>query len=315
MSLKTGLLFSLFVLGLFVAVFAQESGWKEERQLPPVAVDDFGETCEGGSVSIRILKNDTSRSSYPIVPRWVGEPAHGRTYLNKGEALYIPEKGFHGKDRFAYMLLDAGNKHTDTAWVDVTVFPSTEVTVVVTDETRAGAADGTAKAFPPEVSYIWNTGAKTAIVSDLAPGVYSVTAFSGLGCSQSVQVIIQAGEEQELVTDEPVVPTPEDVLGLSAADADELSGFKPDYRAWPNPFQEVITFDLEVFDPCEVTVEIKDLNGRTIRELSAGYVDVGRVQLTWDGTNEKGVAQSAGLYNAHFQVGEDSGLMKVLLQR
>ena len=67
-----------------------------------------------------------------------------------------------------------------------------------TDETIAGANDGTATA---EVSggsgqgyvYNWSNNATTASVSDLAPGTYSVTVTDANGCSKDVSFVIEPG--------------------------------------------------------------------------------------------------------------------------
>lgn len=64
-----------------------------------------------------------------------------------------------------------------------------------TYESGPGANDGTASASPtggePPYSFSWNTGANTATISQLSPGVYSVSILDANGClaTQSIDVL------------------------------------------------------------------------------------------------------------------------------
>jgi len=66
-----------------------------------------------------------------------------------------------------------------------------------TDETTAGANDGTAAAAAsggtPGYTYMWDNGATTAMIVDLAPGIYSVTATDANGCTETMITIVAVG--------------------------------------------------------------------------------------------------------------------------
>jgi hypothetical protein len=76
---------------------------------------------------------------------------------------------------------------TNTQSAVVTEPPLLTVVVVTTDETSAGANDGTATANvgggTAGYTFAWNNGGTTQMLSGLAPGVYSVTVTDMNGCT------------------------------------------------------------------------------------------------------------------------------------
>lgn len=285
-----------------------------DPKAPPIAKDDFGTTCQGSSVSVNVRKNDTSPAHNSILPYLVGQPTNGQTFLNKGEVLYLPDPDFVGEDVFYYSVLDAGNKLLDTAKVVVTVVPATAIQVTVTDETAPGKGDGTATVLPVDLTYFWSTGAKTQTLAGLVPGTYAVRAFSNSGCSATAQATVKAAVLEVKDVEEP--ESPDDVFGLETILAtDELGGFEPDYKAWPNPFSEQVNLEIEVFYAGELTIEIVDMDGQLVRTFSEGKAEPGFARVIWKGDNDKGVPQSAGVYHAKIQVGAEKEILRIVLQR
>ncbi|MCB0637809.1 MAG: gliding motility-associated C-terminal domain-containing protein [Lewinella sp.] len=85
--------------------------------------------------------------------------------------------------------------------------------IMGTDASCAGTCNGEATATPaggsPNFSYAWSNDATTATITDLCPGIYTVTITDGLGCTatQSVDIIediggppltLDAGQDDEL---------------------------------------------------------------------------------------------------------------------
>lgn len=66
-----------------------------------------------------------------------------------------------------------------------------------TDETTAGANDGTAAASAsggtPGYTYAWDNGETTPVIVDLVPGIYSVTVTDANGCTESMLTIVAVG--------------------------------------------------------------------------------------------------------------------------
>jgi hypothetical protein len=71
------------------------------------------------------------------------------------------------------------------------------VTVATTDETAAGANDGTATATPVggtgTITYSWSNTGNTAMIDNLAPGPYTVTATDSEGCTTTASGTVNAG--------------------------------------------------------------------------------------------------------------------------
>ena len=70
-------------------------------------------------------------------------------------------------------------------------------TVTSTDETSAGAANGTANVSPTNgtapFSYIWTNSQTTQTITGLAPGTYSVTVTDANGCTATGSATVNAG--------------------------------------------------------------------------------------------------------------------------
>ena len=56
-----------------------------------------------------------------------------------------------------------------------------------------------------------------------------------------------------------------------------------------------------------LTVEIRDLNGRKVRDLSSGSGTGMLYQLAWDGRDNRGQMAAPGLYIVRIAVESDSG--------
>lgn len=87
---------------------------------------------------------------------------------------------------------------TVTAIADILEAPPLSVGVNKTNETTAGANDGTATTVVSggtgsNYGYNWSNNATTPSVNNLAPGEYTVTVTDENGCNQEVSFVIQSG--------------------------------------------------------------------------------------------------------------------------
>ena len=100
-------------------------------------------------------------------------------------------------------------------------------------------------------------------------------------------------------------------------DADNLSNFGRENQvmAFPNPFKEKITFELDLLSDDDVSIWIADMNGRTIRKIEMGELDKGIHEITWDGNDANDNPQSSGVYFARIIMGEEVKTIKIALQR
>ncbi|MFH1842062.1 MAG: Ig-like domain-containing protein, partial [bacterium] len=102
----------------------------EEVNDPPVAVEDFAEVEEDGSVDIPVLANDSDPDGDPLTVLLVDGPAHGIAVVNPdGTVTYSPAANFFGSDSFTYRLGD-GELTSSLAMVSMTVTPVNDVPVM-----------------------------------------------------------------------------------------------------------------------------------------------------------------------------------------
>ena len=65
---------------------------------------------------------------------------------------------------------------------------------------------------------------------------------------------------------------------------------------FPNPFNPETRIVYEITNHVQVKINILDLQGRLIRQLLNKTEAPGTYSVTWDGTNQKGIPQSSGIY-------------------
>lgn len=91
----------------------------------------------------------------------------------------------------------------DTATITVVVYPDLEVVLDVTDAS-CGADDGsisaTASGGVAPYTFMWSNGATLAVISDLAPGIYSVTVTDAFGCTTTDSVEVE-GTDSDMEID------------------------------------------------------------------------------------------------------------------
>ncbi len=152
----------------------------------------------------------------------------------------------------------AGNTYTVVITDSKGCISTAQVTVVVptaiavnTTSTPSSGTNGTATATPsggtPGYTYTWSTVPQqfTATATGLAPGTYSVTVKDSKGCTQTASVTVQNGVS--------IDPT---VLGIS------------EMKAYPNPNNGIFTVSVELNNKDNVTLEIRDLTGKLIQDVT-----------------------------------------------
>lgn len=86
-------------------------------------------------------------------------------------------------------------------------------------------------------------------------------------------------------------------------------------RAYPNPFREKITFDIESSISTQAVARIFDASGRIVREIELGSLSAGMNSFEWDGRNVAGTSVSEGIYFARITVGEQVHNVRIALIR
>ncbi len=83
----------------------------------------------------------------------------------------------------------------------------------------------------------------------------------------------------------------------------------------PNPFRNSITFEFSVPVAGNVEVSIYNQLGQRVRTLFNGYKSQGFGRLNWDGTDEKGVKVSAGVYFCKLETDYGTLVKKMVLMK
>ncbi|MDX1479274.1 MAG: choice-of-anchor V domain-containing protein [Saprospiraceae bacterium] len=95
-----------------------------------------------------------------------------------------------------FITVEDANGCTMIAQEEVTEPPVLQANASATNETAAGANDGTAQAQPEggtgPYTFLWSTGATTTGIQDLSPGTYSVTVTDANGCTAIQAVTVNA---------------------------------------------------------------------------------------------------------------------------
>ena len=86
-------------------------------------------------------------------------------------------------------------------------------------------------------------------------------------------------------------------------------------RNVPNPFSESTTLSFRLAEAGEAQLQIVDVTGRSVRELSESRFPAGYSTLRWDGRDSRGRQVAAGVYFARLQVGADVNTRRILLIR
>ena len=79
-------------------------------------------------------------------------------------------------------------------------------------------------------------------------------------------------------------------------------------NAYPNPFNPVTEFSLDIPDDVMVKVSVYDLNGRKVVDLVDDNLSAGVYPVTWNGSDV-----SSGIYFIQMLAGEFTAMQKVML--
>ena len=67
-------------------------------------------------------------------------------------------------------------------------------------------------------------------------------------------------------------------------------------KAWPNPFNPLVTLEYALARPGPLQVTVFDVRGRRVKTLLEGAVNETRGRLAWDGRNQAGGQAPSGVY-------------------
>ena len=68
------------------------------------------------------------------------------------------------------------------------------------------------------------------------------------------------------------------------------------YQNYPNPFNAGTKISFSIFNKYNVTINIFDMLGRSVRSLVDGQLQAGKYSINWDGRSDSGEQMSSGVY-------------------
>lgn len=86
-------------------------------------------------------------------------------------------------------------------------------------------------------------------------------------------------------------------------------------EASPNPFRGQVSIWFYLPEDGAVTLEVFNLSGQRLRTLISGNVEAGQQECLWDGTDNRGRQQAAGIYLAMLRSKEGAETIKLSLLR
>ena len=86
-------------------------------------------------------------------------------------------------------------------------------------------------------------------------------------------------------------------------------------EVYPNPTSGEVTIGFEVHGEGEVSLEVLDLRGATVRVVHRGKLPAGAQRLRWDGLDAKGQPVASGNYLCRVVQGPRAATKHVIVQR
>jgi len=83
------------------------------------------------------------------------------------------------------------------------------------------------------------------------------------------------------------------------------SSTKVNLQAAPNPFNPATRISFDLPEAGEIALTVFDTRGRRINTLLQGWRETGTVQVTWNGTDQRGQRQPGGVYLFVLDYGAD----------
>ena len=82
---------------------------------------------------------------------------------------------------------------------------------------------------------------------------------------------------------------------------------------FPNPFNPETTIKYNLAESADVHLQIYNVVGQVVRTLVAERQSAGRYQVRWNGTDDRGMAVSSGIYFYHVSAGKFQDVRKLML--
>ena len=87
------------------------------------------------------------------------------------------------------------------------------------------------------------------------------------------------------------------------------------YQNFPNPFNPSTTIKFNLPSESPINLKIFDIKGELIKTITAEVKTTGESEISWDGTNDKGIKQPSGVYVYQLITTSNTEARKMILLR
>jgi hypothetical protein len=87
------------------------------------------------------------------------------------------------------------------------------------------------------------------------------------------------------------------------------------YPAYPNPFNGIVTLRYQLPNAGKVQIDVFDIQGRNVTNITDEFQQPGEYRVRWDGTNQKGLPVSSGIYFFRVQIANHQYVRKIIYVR
>ncbi|GEM_PF-1419467 len=102
-------------------------------------------------------------------------------------------------------------------------------------------------------------------------------------------------------------------VGVDDGTPDELPATFDLSQNYPNPFNAETNISYTLPFDAPVSFTIYNLTGKRVVQLVNAYQKAGKYNITWNGTNSRGISVSSGIYFYKLKAGEKTALRKMVL--
>ncbi|HCK99997.1 MAG TPA: hypothetical protein DHW42_07850 [Candidatus Marinimicrobia bacterium] len=85
------------------------------------------------------------------------------------------------------------------------------------------------------------------------------------------------------------------------------------YQNYPNPFNPGTVIEFELPQTFDVKLTVFNIKGQVVRVLADGFYPAGLSRVRWDGTNNKGIGASTGIYFYRLETKDFTKIRKMVL--
>ena len=170
---------------------------------------------------------------------------------------------------------------------------------------------------PKGVIYI-NTGGGSTVRPTSAACDYTSVAFSRTHFTtidiDANHLRLRAVDANNVVFDEMTITKNAGTLGAGAQPMRTQSAARLLDNV-PNPFNPLTTLRYQLQTALPVELQIHDVAGRRVRQVSLGTGQPGSHRYLWDGRDSQGRAVASGVYIVHLVAGDSHSSQKIILAR